>query len=118
MRRQANAAKGGNVRSREQACGDRQPADGQELELAIRAARDGAERARQEVMAKHARRLASLSERQRATVDEVTRALVERLVGDPLRRAYQYAGRTDGIPSVRLLCELFASGDSVDGTTR
>jgi glutamyl-tRNA reductase len=97
--------------------GDREP--GRRPELVVQAAHDRAERARREVLAKHARRLASLSEHHRAAVDDVTRALVDRLVSDPLRRAHQLADGTDGTPGLwPLLCELFAANEPTGDTAR
>jgi glutamyl-tRNA reductase len=87
-------------------------------EAAIRAACAAAERARQQVLAKHARQLSSLSEQHRAAVDAVTRGLVDRLVGAPLSQARQLADGNDNAASFLLLCRLFASDEPTDETRR
>jgi Glutamyl-tRNAGlu reductase, dimerisation domain len=78
---------------------------------AIRTALANAEAARQQMLARHAQHLAGLTGRQRAAVDAVTQALVDQLVGGPLRRARQLAGGPgdpDGAAALgRLLCELY-----------
>lgn len=54
-----------------------------------------------------ASRLASLSEREREAVDAVTRAIVRKLLHDPVVRLKELAGRGPGDPVAQVLADLF-----------
>jgi glutamyl-tRNA reductase len=73
----------------------------------IRALRARAEQVRQQELARAATRLAGLDDRQRAAVDAVTRALVNKLLHDPMVRGKSLAARPDGDLYVAALRELY-----------
>jgi len=82
----------------------------------IRALRARAEQVRQQELAKAARRLTGLDERERAAVEAVTRGLVNKLLHDPMVRGKALAARPDGDLYVAALRELYGldrgSGDT------
>jgi glutamyl-tRNA reductase len=73
----------------------------------IRALRTRAERVRQQELARAAPRLAGLDARERAAVEAVTRALVNKLLHDPMVRGKALAARPDGDLYVAALRELY-----------
>ena len=80
---------------------------GARLAPTIRALRARAEQVRQQELAKAARRLTGLDERERAAVEAVTRGLVNKLLHDPMVRGKALAARPDGDLYVAALRELY-----------
>ena len=77
----------------------------------IRALRARAEQVRQQELARAARRLGGLDERQRAAVEAVTRGLVNKLLHDPMVRGKALAARPDGDLYVAALRQLYGLDD-------
>jgi glutamyl-tRNA reductase len=80
---------------------------GARLAPTIRALRARAEQVRQQELARAARRLTGLDERERAAVEAVTRGLVNKLLHDPMVRGKALAARPDGDLYVAALRELY-----------
>ncbi len=78
----------------------------------IVALREQAERARQTELAEAFSHLRHLSEADRATIDALTRAIVQKLLHRPTTRLKEMAGRSDD--SLRVARELFGLGSSSD----
>jgi glutamyl-tRNA reductase len=77
----------------------------------IRALRTRAEQVRQQELARAARRLGGLDDRQRAAVEAVTRGLVNKLLHDPMVRGKALAARPDGDLYVAALRQLYGLDD-------
>jgi hypothetical protein len=77
------------------------------LTTTIRAVRRRAERVRRQELARRTRQLRGLNPHQQATVEELTRRLVERLLHHPIIRCTQLAAGPDGHRYVDLLHALY-----------
>jgi glutamyl-tRNA reductase len=77
----------------------------------IRALRARADQLRQQELAKAARQLSGMDERQRAAVEALTRGLVNKLLHDPMVRGKALAARPDGDLYVAALRELYGLDD-------
>jgi hypothetical protein len=77
------------------------------LASVTRALRARAERIRRQELARRARPLRGLNAPQQATVEELTRRLVDRLLQDPVNRCIQLAAGPDGHRYVALLQVLY-----------
>ena len=77
------------------------------LTATIQAIRSRAERIRQQELTRRRGQLRGLNRRQRATVDQLTRRLVDQLLGGPITRATQLAAGPGGRRHVDLLRSLY-----------
>src|SRR5918992_4324294 len=77
------------------------------LTTMIRGVRSRAERIRQQELTRRRSQLRGLDRRQRATVDQLTRRLVDQLLHEPISRAARLAGGPDGLRHVDLLRSLY-----------
>jgi glutamyl-tRNA reductase len=78
------------------------------LTTTIRAVRSRAERIRQQELARRNGQLRGLDLRQQATVEQLTRRLVDQLLRDPIVRGTRLAAGSDGLRHVDLLRFLYA----------
>ena len=78
------------------------------LTTAIRAVRRRAERIRQHELARQSGQLRGLDPCQQATVEQLTRRLVDQLLRDPIVRGTRLAANSDGPRHVDLLRFLYA----------
>jgi glutamyl-tRNA reductase len=78
------------------------------LTTTIRAVRGRAERIRQQELARRNGQLQGLDPRQQATVDQLTRRLVDQLLRDPIICGTRLAANSDGPRHVDLLRFLYA----------
>jgi glutamyl-tRNA reductase len=78
------------------------------LTTTIRAVRSRAERIRQQELARRNGQLQGLDPGQQATVDQLTRRLVDQLLRDPIIRGLRLAAGSDGLRHADLLRFLYA----------
>jgi glutamyl-tRNA reductase len=78
------------------------------LTTTIRAVRSRAERIRQQELARRSGQLQGLGPCQQATVEQLTRRLVDQLLHDPVIRGTRLAASSDGPRYVDLLRFLYA----------
>lgn len=77
------------------------------LTTTIRGVRSRAERIRQQELTRRRGQLWGLDRRQRATVDQLTRRLVDQLLRDPITHATRLTADPDGLRHVDLLRSLY-----------